>query len=179
MIASLSLETVQDPQYLRKYVTDKTCLWAISKGVDLPNVEIHENLFLPKECIKILRSLAKIKQDTWDGFKEHVVPVYLNYLMSNPNAIEDLRDIARAAQHRRIEIALVDKEWCEFVSVKSVIIGIFQGAGIVVEYLQDMCTQPYDYSYYYDLLTDDQKRIINKMKIKPRKRRSKKSTEVA
>lgn len=145
MIASISWETYNDDRMI-DHIGGRTHIWVVS---DKANVEGA----IQKDHLKMNSTLRKMYANakSHDTFTKEIVPLYFDQLIGDLDAIQDIRELAYAARGKAVKIALMGHEWDELICVRSVLIGLLQGAGIVKDYMTDCFPTPMDYSRFFQM----------------------------
>lgn len=148
MIASIGLETIERGN-LSEYIDTRTRIWAVMP-IESTKVIQREHLMMAPELMEKYYQLLNEQELNYDIFKTQIVPKYFGQLLNDPEAVYDLNEIALAAAEPQMEIALLGESPFEFLCVRSVILGLLQGAGRLTDYITDCFDKkPDDYSDYF------------------------------
>lgn len=151
MIASVSLESYQKDT-MSDYINGRTHIWAVSNGIDVEGVSQRPHLQMNSELQNMYDELVKNDALRYEVFKDQIVPKYFEQLMGDLAAMDDIHEIALAAKGQRVGIALMGECYFEFLCVRSIIIGLLQGAGILKKYTTDCFdNKPDDYSEFFHM----------------------------
>lgn len=152
MIASMSIKTfAEGKQY--DYITPDTLIWIISEGINIEGALTKSELMLKGDAKERYSKFTSKEKLSYEKFKRTIASPYLTELLHDKTAMRDLVELASMATCPDVKIALVGENEYESTCVRSILIGILQGAKMMRKYVTDGLDHRSGwYTEYYDML---------------------------
>lgn len=145
---------------ITKSIKQDTDIWVLSPSISVYSIEPHDKLFFHSDIQKqydLLTSENKLDNREFKKFlRQHIV----NILSDFDKEIEIYKLVHAILDGKSIMLVGSSKD--ESFCVRSLLIGILQGADILDDYITD--GKKGDYSEYYGLLPERQQGIIERIR---------------